>query len=62
MPFLSTSQRAWFYANEPELAKRWEKHTKKKKLPKHVKKHAKKLKKSNLKKYVGKKRKSKKSR
>ena len=40
MPFLSTSQRKWMYANKPEMAKKWEKHTPKGvKLPKHVKKH-----------------------
>lgn len=39
MPFKSEAQRGWMYANEPEMAKRWEKHTPKgKKLPGHVKK------------------------
>lgn len=34
MPFKSQAQRRWMYANEPEMAKRWEKHTPKgKKLP-----------------------------
>ena len=34
MPFKSQSQRGWMYANEPEMAKRWEKETPKgKKLP-----------------------------
>lgn len=35
MPFKSEAQRKWMYANKPEMAKRWEKHTPKgKKLPK----------------------------
>lgn len=35
MPFASSAQRKWMHANEPEMAKRWEKHTPKgKKLPK----------------------------
>jgi len=38
MPFKSQSQRKWMYANEPEIAKRWEKETPKGKLPKKVKK------------------------
>jgi hypothetical protein len=34
MPFKSKAQRGWMYANEPEMAKRWEKETPKgKKLP-----------------------------
>jgi len=34
MPFKSKKQRRWMYVNEPEMAKRWEKHTpKNKKLP-----------------------------
>lgn len=34
-PFVSESQRAWMYANHPEMAKEWEAHTPKdKKLPK----------------------------
>lgn len=38
MPFQSQAQRAWMYANKPEMAKRWEKETPKgKKLPKHKK-------------------------
>lgn len=38
MPFKSEAQRGWMYANHPEMAKRWEKHTPKgKKLP--YKKH-----------------------
>jgi hypothetical protein len=37
MPFLSQAQRAWMYSNKPEMAKKWEKHTKKKKLAKKVK-------------------------
>lgn len=37
MPFKSQAQRGWMYANEPEMAKRWEKETPKgKKLPKRV--------------------------
>jgi hypothetical protein len=40
MPFLSQAQRAWMYANKPEMAKEWEKHTPKgKKLRKRVKKN-----------------------
>lgn len=35
MPFVSDAQRKWAYANKPEMAKKWEKHTPKgKKLPK----------------------------
>lgn len=38
-PFKSKKQRAWMHANEPEMAKRWEKETPKgKKLPLRVKK------------------------
>lgn len=41
MPFKSESQRKWMYANHPEMAKRWQKHTPKgKKLPEHVEKEA----------------------
>ena len=41
MPFQSQKQRAWMYANQPEMAKRWEKETPKdKKLPEY--KHRKK--------------------
>ena len=41
MPFVSQDQRGWMYANKPEMAKRWEKHTPKgKKLPKKVDKKA----------------------
>lgn len=37
MPFVSQKQRAWMYANDPKMAKRWSAHTPKgKKLPKHV--------------------------
>jgi len=37
MPFKSEAQRKWMYANDPKMAKRWEKHTPKgKKLPKRV--------------------------
>lgn len=36
MPFVSQAQRAWMYANHPEMAEEWEKHTPKgKKLPYH---------------------------
>lgn len=38
MPLKSQKQRAWMYANHPEMAKRWEKETPKGKLPKKVKK------------------------
>ena len=39
MPFKSQAQRAWLYANKPELAKEFAKSTPKgTKLPKHVKK------------------------
>jgi hypothetical protein len=39
MPFVSQQQRKWMYANDPEMAKEWEKHTpKNKKLPKRKKK------------------------
>lgn len=35
MPFRSEAQRAWMYANDPKMAKKWEKHTpQNKKLPK----------------------------
>lgn len=45
MPFRSQAQRAYMYANHPQMAKEWETHTPKGKLPKHVKKHGKKPKK-----------------
>lgn len=39
MPFVSDAQRKFMYANHPEIAKRWQKHTPKgKDLPEHVKK------------------------
>jgi hypothetical protein len=38
MPFKSIKQRKYLYANKPELAKEFEKHTPKKKLPVRVKK------------------------
>jgi hypothetical protein len=39
VPFKSESQRKWMYANHPEMAKRWQKHTPKgQKLPEHVEK------------------------
>lgn len=37
MPFKSKAQRKWMYATHPKIAKRWEKHTKKDKLPKKLK-------------------------
>ncbi len=41
MPFRSEKQRSWMYANNPEMAARWEKETPRgKKLPKKVKKKA----------------------
>jgi hypothetical protein len=37
-PFKSESQRKWMYANDPKMAKRWEKETPKgKQLPKKAK-------------------------
>jgi len=45
MPFKSDAQRRWMYANEPEMAKRWEEHTPKgKDLPERVGKKKKKKK------------------
>ena len=42
MPFKSQSQRKWMYANDPEMAERWEEHTPKgKKLPEKVAKKGK---------------------
>ena len=39
MPFKSSAQRKWMFANKPEMAKRWAEETpKNKKLPKKVKK------------------------
>jgi len=35
MPFQSQKQRAYFYSQLPELAKKWEAETPKKKLPKY---------------------------
>ena len=41
MPFKSEKQRKWMYANEPAMAKRWQKETPKgKPLPKEAKKKA----------------------
>lgn len=41
MPFKSEKQRRWMYANHPEMAKRWQKHTpKNSKLPESVGKTA----------------------
>jgi len=43
MPFKSAAQRAWMYANDPEMAKKWEKDTPKgKKLKKKAKKNGRK--------------------
>lgn len=36
MPFKSRAQRRWMYANNPEMAERWESETGKEKLPEHV--------------------------
>ena len=36
MPFKSEKQRSWMYANKPEMAKEWESHTPKVKLPDRV--------------------------
>lgn len=36
-PFKSESQRKFMWARHPDIAKRWEKETKKKKLPKKLK-------------------------
>lgn len=36
MPLKSQAQRAWMHIHHPKMAKRWEKHTPKGKLPKHV--------------------------
>lgn len=34
MPFKSQAQRRWMYANKPQMAKKWERHTsKRRKLP-----------------------------
>lgn len=41
MPFKSEKQRAWMYANKPEMAKQWEADTVDKNLPAKVKKVAK---------------------
>lgn len=39
MPFKSTAQKKWMYANKPEMAKEWQSETPKAaKLPKKVKK------------------------
>lgn len=38
MPLKSEAQRKWMHANKPQMAKKWEKETPKKKLPKKVKK------------------------
>jgi len=37
MPFKSEAQRRWVYAKHPEMAKRWQEHTPKDKLPEKVK-------------------------
>ena len=36
MPFVSEAQRRFMHARHPEIARRWEAHTPKKKLPRHV--------------------------
>jgi hypothetical protein len=36
MPFKSQRQRAWMYANKPEMARRWERHTPRGRLPNPV--------------------------
>lgn len=36
MPYKSEAQRAYFYSQLPELAKKWEAETPKKKLPKYA--------------------------
>jgi hypothetical protein len=36
MPFKSDAQRRWMYANEPAMAKRWQRETPKGDLPKRV--------------------------
>jgi len=41
MPFTSKAQRAWMYANKPDMARRWEKETPNyvlKRLPNRLKK------------------------
>jgi hypothetical protein len=39
MPFKSKAQKGWMYANEPEMAEKWQEHTPKgKKLPAKLKK------------------------
>jgi hypothetical protein len=47
MPFKSQAQRAWMYSNNPDMAKEWEEHTPKGKLPKKVKHEGKKTKSRN---------------
>jgi len=42
MPFVSEKQRKFMHANHPDIAKRWEKETPDKKLPKKKKKKDKK--------------------
>lgn len=37
MPFKSLAQRAWMYANNPQMAKEWEKETPPGELPEKVK-------------------------
>ena len=38
MPYVSEAQRAWMHKNKPKMAKRWEKKTGSKRLPKRAKK------------------------
>jgi len=40
MPFKSKAQRKWMYSKHPTMAKRWEKHTTKVKLPAKVRQDA----------------------
>ena len=40
MPFKSQAQRKWMYATHPKMAKEWEEHTPKGKLPKTVKRRS----------------------
>ncbi len=54
MPFKSQSQRAYFYSQLPNLAKKWEEHTPEGKLPKHVKKNQGGIIKSALQEYLDK--------
>lgn len=46
MPFKSEAQRRWMHANQPEMAKRWEKETPGGKLPERAGDRVRKLKQS----------------